>query len=553
MRAALPGRRPALGALPIQPDLLRLPLWQAYGVFSALQLGLAAVGHVLFARALGQRRAGAVIAAVAYAFSGFYIVSVNFTMMIAAAAWLPLILAMIEVIIRKQEQKGRAAYSPVPYVAGGALFLGMQTLAGHVEITYYVAARQRASGPRGGWPARGGAWATWRPLLRLALWLVVMVGLGLALGAVQIIPLYDLVSQSFREGSASLQQVRDWAWPSRQIVTFLLPDFFGNPTHHAYFDIWRRAWTPVTQNALGEPINTIDWGVKNYVEGANYLGLLTLALAEWRPDRGDAGCGRLRGARAVRAAGLRRDAGGWANTQTLTSSASPSWLCCRCFSLSARPLYALPFYLLPGYNQLHSAFRWVFPYTLSMAALAGFGICALLEAQAAPRAGPPAARHGWASLIGLAGLLAARQLAVVAAQHVRARPFVAIGGRILAVIGSGPRQRLCRRRDGVELRGRHAGEVRGDGAADRRGAVVGGAGDRGRGDRGGRETRRGGASTARSPPCHLARPTAPPRRWPPSPCCIPDLWLFGHGFNPADRSSAAGVQAAGDRMAASAA
>ena len=119
----------------------------------------------------------------------------------------------------------------------------------------------------------------WRPPLRMAAWLALMVVLGLALGAAQLIPLYELVRQSFREGAASLQQVRDWAWPSRQIITFLLPDFFGNPTAHSYFDIWQRAWVPVTQNALGEPLNTIDWGVKNYVEGGNYLGLLTWLLA----------------------------------------------------------------------------------------------------------------------------------------------------------------------------------------------------------------------------------------------------------------------------------
>ena len=38
------------------------------------------------------------------------------------------------------------------------------------------------------------------------------------------------------------------------------------------------------------------------------------------------------------------------------------------------PLYAVLYYLLPGYSQLHSAFRWVFPYTLSMAVLAGYGL-----------------------------------------------------------------------------------------------------------------------------------------------------------------------------------
>jgi hypothetical protein len=217
-------------------------------------------------------------AQIAYAFSGFFIVSVNFTMVIAAAAWLPLVLAMIEIVIRKQEEKGATAFSPVPYIAAGAIFLALASLAGHVEITYYTL-------------MVSGFYALWRlivlwrrvrtplPSLRLALWLLAMVAFGLALSGAQLLPLYELVSQSFREGSASLQQVRDWAWPSQQVVTFFLPDFFGNPTHHTWFDIWQRTWAPVTQNALGEPLNTIDWGVKNYVEGGNYLGIVTWLLA----------------------------------------------------------------------------------------------------------------------------------------------------------------------------------------------------------------------------------------------------------------------------------
>ena len=67
-----------------------------------------------------------------------------------------------------------------------------------------------------------------------------MAVLGLALGAVQLVPLYELVKGGFRQGSASLAQIRGWAWPSRQILTFLLPNVFGNPTHHSYFDIWAR-------------------------------------------------------------------------------------------------------------------------------------------------------------------------------------------------------------------------------------------------------------------------------------------------------------------------
>ena len=47
------------------------------------------------------------------------------------------------------------------------------------------------------------------------------------------------------------------------------------------------------------------------------------------------------------------------------------------------PLYALLFYGLPGWNQLHSPFRWVFPFTVSMAMLAATGLHLLLRAETA--------------------------------------------------------------------------------------------------------------------------------------------------------------------------
>ncbi len=371
---------------PLSAIFYILPLWRAYGVFTWLQIGLAAVGMYVFARTLRQSRPGATLAAVAFAFSGFFIVSVNFTMVIAAAAWLPLILAMIERVVQSGERslgnsaemqtpaaggwrpaadapsrlRVRAPHplasgSPVPYVAGGAICIAVHVLAGHVEITYYTLL---VSAFYSAWRLAGLWWRRrdWRPPLRAAGWLLTMVALGLALGGVQLIPLYELVTQSFREGSASLEQVRNWAWPSRQIITFLLPDFFGNPTHHAYFDIWLRQWAPVTQNALGESLNTIDWGVKNYVEGGSYLGIGTLLLAV---------IGAVIGMLDLRKARY---------PVFFTVLAVLSLL----FAFGT-PLYAILYYGLPGYSQLHSAFRWVFPYTLSMAMLAGFGLDALVK------------------------------------------------------------------------------------------------------------------------------------------------------------------------------
>ena len=232
-----------------------------------------------------------------------------------------------------------------------------------------------------------------------------MVTLGIALGAIQLIPLLELVSTSFRQGSASYDQVVGWAWPTRQIITFLLPDFFGNPSHHGWWDTVLRTWRSVGPNSLGEPVANVFWGVKNYVEGGNYLGLLTLLLAvvavvgagvtSWASGVRSRGAGgKVQGVGQVASAGGRGNGDQLAlsqnddlsDLQPATSDLQPAtcdlrlvWLLAALALVSllfafGTPLYYLLFYGVPGYKQLHSAFRWVFPYTVAMTALSGFGL-----------------------------------------------------------------------------------------------------------------------------------------------------------------------------------
>ena len=434
-----------------------LPLWLAYGIFTWLQLGLAAAGTYVFARVLGQRRPAAFLAAVAFSFSGFFISSVNFTMIIAAAAWLPLILTMIELVVRTVEnvrenggieehgqsaavpaRRRRGPAGPIPYVALGAVLFGLQALAGHVEITYYVL---MVSAFYAAWRL-GGAWLRlrsdalppkerWARTLQAAAWLLVMAVLGMGLGGVQLVPMYELATQNFRQGSANLQQVINWAWPKKQIITFVLPDFFGNPTNHSYFDIWRQSWVPVTLNSLGQPLKditngAIDWGAKNYVEGANYLGLLTLLLALVATlSAAQATWARLRRNKALPASPAAAS-----QPARLPLGPTTGFVVLAVLSLLfafGTPVYAVLFYLAPGYNQLHSAFRWVFPYTLSMALLAGFGLDVLLRGDLSPRLRRAVRVLG--TLTVAAGL---GSLAAVALSLVLPGPFVAFGNRLLA-------------------------------------------------------------------------------------------------------------------------
>ncbi|MGD8904799.1 MAG: hypothetical protein PVI67_14640, partial [Anaerolineae bacterium] len=229
---------------PLSAIFYVLPLTRAYGLFTVLQLWLAGVFMYLFGRTLRMGPFPALIAGIVYQLSAFFLVSVVFTMIIAAAAWLPLLLAIIEVMVRKQEEKGTGPFVPIIYVVLGAIALGVHILAGHPEILVYtlmVMALYALVRLVMLWRRVG----AWRPALRLGLWMALMAGIGLGLGSVQLIPLFELVTRNFREGSVTYSDVIGWAYPTRQALTFLLPDFFGNPAHYGYWDLVSRQWVSV--------------------------------------------------------------------------------------------------------------------------------------------------------------------------------------------------------------------------------------------------------------------------------------------------------------------
>jgi O-antigen/teichoic acid export membrane protein len=362
-----------------------LPLWRAFGVFVWLQLGLAGCFTYLFARVLGVRRLSGLIAGITFQFSGFMVVSAVHPMIIAASSWLPFVLAMAELVVQQRPALGRRP-ATMPWALLGAVGLGCQMLAGHAENTYFVLlvtavyALWRLVGT---WSREAGTGARRREVRRIVVGLGVLVGLGLALGAVQFIPLYEVVSTSFRggEAAASLRQVRGWAYPPRRLITFAVPNFFGNPAHHRYFDLFTGRWTPALSFADGR---YIDWGVKNYVEGGAYLGLLPLLLAAIAVSYP-----LVTGRPSLRArlrAWIRHPHVPFFTVLALLSLAF----------IFGTPLYALV-YALPLLKQSHSPFRWIFPLTLAVAILAAFGVERVRESRRVRHA---RRRKGGASALG---------------------------------------------------------------------------------------------------------------------------------------------------------
>lgn len=376
-----------------------IPLAQAYGWFTVANLGLAGVFMFVLGRTLRLGRAGALFAGLVYQFSGFMVASVVFQMVIAAAAWIPLILAMAERIIRQSPVfRGRPATAPWAVI--GAVAICCQVFAGHVEVTLYtalvtaafsgwrIASRARALGWR-----RPGAWreAAGRP----AAWLAVMAILGAGLGAVQLLPLFELVTQSFRAGRADFQQVLSYGFPkSLGWLRWLMPQFFGSEAQHTYFDLFQFRILPVPTPSGHTWWEDGRW--KNSVEGAAYVGVLTLALAA---------AAAAQGFDLARRAGLRISLGpgdlpeGFPRGFLVTLS-----VLCVGF-IFGTPLYALLYYGFPGINQLHSPFRWIYPLTIALALLGGAGLDTLLRAPPNRRVaavGRAAAAAGVATAAGVA-------------------------------------------------------------------------------------------------------------------------------------------------------
>lgn len=318
---------------------------RAYGWYTALHQLLAASLTYLLLRRLGVGWFGAVVAGFTFAFGFFLTVSYIWPMVLGAAVWLPLALWSLLGLARAIE-KGALSHSIAVDLPIGAVAIALGILGGHTEIAFYatfvvaVAALYLA----GGLLTQGRSGRAMGLLAVAGL----AVGLGVLIGAVQLAPFIEVLQTNNRQGETTYHQVVSYALPKLETLRLIMPDFFGSPTTHAYFDLTTFRETPVGPNALGQltdPPHTIDWGVKNYVEAGGYVGVVPLLLA---------------------AVGV------------IASRHRLRWLFAGLAVVSlllalGTPLYALIYYGLPFFSQLRTPFRWLYPFDFSMAVLAGLG------------------------------------------------------------------------------------------------------------------------------------------------------------------------------------
>ncbi len=237
--------QPALFYPPTWLALL-MPVTRAFGWIIVLHFWIGGAGMYAWLRSEGASVAGALVGGVVFTFSGYVFVRVyaGHLGVITTGVWLPVILWAFRCAVARRSWK---------LAVVGGLPVGLSILAGHTATFIYVALGLAAYVVFCAWQeTRFLSLRLWKNPVSLA---GVMLIVGLALAAVQLLPMAELAMHSTRQAAPSYDFASRFSWPPGYLLTLLTPNFFGEPAVTGY------------------------WGDGIYDEFIFYVGVLPLLLA----------------------------------------------------------------------------------------------------------------------------------------------------------------------------------------------------------------------------------------------------------------------------------
>jgi len=254
---------PSFGSLMYNP-LVYMPYWVLEPLSSLLPDGnllahvlhypLAGIGMFLLLRSLRVGFWGGLLGGLAFMFTPYLITMEAFGhgSQMMTAAYLPVV---VWAVMRLLERRS------LLHFLVAALAIGLQLQRGHVQIVYYT------------WMVIGLYFLyymvrQWRQekdaaeLGRATAWFAGALILGAALAAVLYLPVYHYTPFSIRGGAgaaggdtgAGFQYATQWSFHPKEMLTFLLPSFFG----------------------FG---GQTYWGAMPFTDYPNYMGIVVLGLA----------------------------------------------------------------------------------------------------------------------------------------------------------------------------------------------------------------------------------------------------------------------------------
>ena len=201
------------------PNLLffgLLPPLPALNLSVLLPFFVAAFATYALARRLGATIWPSLIAAVAYALGGYYIVHLKHLPIVHTACWIPLVWLLIELGLGRKRR----------YLLLAGLVWAIQWLAGSPQLAYYSVGAGLAY-------YVGRAIQT-RQVRKTAPVMALALALSFGLAAVQIWPTAELTGFSERAGGVSFDFASSFGYELQSLKTFLYPYANGDPGTASY-------------------------------------------------------------------------------------------------------------------------------------------------------------------------------------------------------------------------------------------------------------------------------------------------------------------------------
>ena len=232
----------------------------AYNLRLILQLYAAGIFAYLFLRiALGISRFGALMGGVFYMLNGVFIVWLEWRWMVGGGLWLPLILLFLE----RSWERNSYLYAVLAGISLAASFLGgmvQHSLAMVLTILLYAAIRAGI---------RYREAPDLKLFLRPFLFAALAHGVAVPLAAVQLLPTFELLSESQRDFNLASNLV-EWfkLFPKNAFLSLMFLGDFVNPY-----------WTGNVQSLDFRTLITWPTTHGNIIEYQGYVGLSALVLA----------------------------------------------------------------------------------------------------------------------------------------------------------------------------------------------------------------------------------------------------------------------------------
>lgn len=204
-----------------------LPPESAYVYSTILHCILGTFFMYAFMREISVSPEGSVISALIFGFNGFFMghLYAGHLSFVQTYIWIPLIFFFQYRFIRTKDFKNAV-------IAG--LFLGVQILGGFPQIAFYSILGILFFGLFYGiHDIRGSAE---RDGIKICLGLLLILCIGFALAAVQVLPTMEFTKLSTRGGGVDYAFATYESLHPKELLAFLLPNIFGNAVDHTY---WR--------------------------------------------------------------------------------------------------------------------------------------------------------------------------------------------------------------------------------------------------------------------------------------------------------------------------